>query len=74
MQEQQLSVLGDGDMDGSPRYDEHTKALVESGLKLGSQTVLSCTVTEGRPLYLTRAEVSRSPVMHLNETVTPVLR
>ena len=56
-QEQQLSALGDEGTDGGARYDDVTQAIVERGLHLGGQTILSCTVREGRPLYLTRAEV-----------------
>ena len=59
VQEQQLSSFGDADTERAPRYDDETKALVESGLNLGNRTVLSCTVREDRPLYLTRAEVFR---------------
>ena len=61
VQEQQLGAFGDADADGSPRYDEQTQAIVERGLHLGSKTVLSCTVLEGRPMYLTRAEVPIGP-------------
>jgi len=57
LQERQLSALGDGDTDALPRYDDQTQALVECGLHLGDRDVLSCTVREGHPLYLTRAEV-----------------
>ena len=60
-QEQQLSALGDGDADACPRYDDQTQALVERGLHLGDRVVLSCTVREGRPLYLTRAGGADSP-------------
>ena len=72
-QEQQLSALGDGDADACPRYDDQTQALVERGLHLGDRVVLSCTVREGRPLYLTRAEVPTALHPALTPSLTPVI-